>query len=127
MHIDIGYGCSTEIGGAKYALFMVDIVSGYKYIFKLKYLQKDTIPAFKKLITDMGFAPNKLVTDFDHKLMGKSVTDYLSTFQCKVESALPQTPISKWIGRTLLAYGDSHGMELANLLPSTIRLLVQNS
>ena len=38
----------------------------------------------------MIFAPKKIVTDFDHELMGKLVTDYLSTFQWKVESAPPK-------------------------------------
>lgn len=72
------------LGGEKYDLFVVNRASRYKYSFKLKSIKKDTLPAFKKLSTDMGFAPKKIVTDFDHKLMGKSVTDYLSTFQYKV-------------------------------------------
>ena len=90
MHVDIGYGYNTGICGAKYALFVVDTESRYKYVFKLKSLKKDTLPAFKQLITDMGFIPKKIVTGVDHKLMDKSVIDYLSTFQCKVESSPPK-------------------------------------
>ena len=82
IHVIIGHGYNTGIGGVKYALFVVDRASRYKYIFKLKSLKKDTFPSFKQLITDMILVPKKIVTDFDHKLMGKSATDYLSTFQC---------------------------------------------
>jgi len=36
MHVGIVWGCNTRIGGAKYALFVVDRASRYTYIFKLK-------------------------------------------------------------------------------------------
>ena len=90
MYVDIGYGRNTGIGGAKYAIFVMDRASRYKCIFKLKSLKKDTLSAFKEFIANMSFAPKKTVTDFGHKLMVKSVTDYLSTFQYKVESAPPR-------------------------------------
>ena len=71
MYMDIGYGLTARIGGTKYALFVVNGAPRYKYIFKIKSFKKDTFPAFKQLMTDMGFAPKKIVTDFYYNLMGK--------------------------------------------------------
>ena len=44
IHIDIGYGCSSGLGGTKYALF-----AG---IYPLSSLAEDTLPAIHNLISD---------------------------------------------------------------------------
>ena len=47
MHVDIGYGYNTGIGGVKYTLFLVDRASRYKYIIRLHLLKKYTISVFE--------------------------------------------------------------------------------
>ena len=90
LHIDIGYGCSAGIAGIKYALFVVDRATRNKYIYGLTSLKHDILPAIKQLVTDIGRNPGKIVADYDHKLMGRKVTEYLNEINCRVESAPPK-------------------------------------
>ena len=90
MHVDIGYGCSAGIAGVKYALFIVDRATRYKYIYSIKSLETDIVPAFQAIVKDMGFAPRKIITDFDYKLMGKKVTDYFTPLGTTLECAPPR-------------------------------------
>ena len=90
IHIDIGYGCNAGINGVKYALFAVDRATRMKHIYKLSSLKNDTLPMIKQLINDVGHTPGKIVTDFDHKLMGAKVRDYLNGINCRLESAPPK-------------------------------------
>ena len=91
LHMDIGYGCSAGIAGIKYALFVVDRATRNKYIYGIKSLKHDILPAIKQLITDIGRNPGKIVTDYDHKLMGRQVTEHLNEIHCRIESAPPNT------------------------------------
>ena len=53
-------------------------------------LAEDTLPSFHHLITDLGQTPRRIITDFDHKLMGKSVRNFLHEKGCILESAPPK-------------------------------------
>ena len=77
LHMDIAYGCNSGINGVKYALFVVDRATRYKYIYiyGLRSLKHNILPAVKQLLKDIGRTPSKLVTDYDHKLMGSQVTN----------------------------------------------------
>ena len=90
MHVDIGYGCSAGIGGIKYALFVVDRATRYKYIYPIRSLTDDILPAFQSLVKDMGFAPKKIITDFDSKLFGQSIQSYFTPLGTTIESAPPR-------------------------------------
>ena len=90
MHMDIGYGCNAGLQGIKYALFIVDRATRYKFIYPLKSLQDDIIPAINLLITDMGFYPKKLIADFDQKLIGISIRNKLAENGTKIEAAPPK-------------------------------------
>ena len=90
MHADIGYGCTAGIAGVKYALFIVDRATRHKYIYPIKSLEHDIVPAFQKLVRDMGFAPKKIITDFDYKLMGNKITDYFTPLYTIMECAPPR-------------------------------------
>ena len=90
MHCDIGYGCNAGLAGVRYALFIVDRATRHKYVYPIKSLKDDILPAFQTLVKDMGFAPKKIMTDFDHKLMGSAVEDYFTPLKTSIESAPPR-------------------------------------
>ena len=142
LHMDIGYGCSAGIGGIKYALFVVDRATRNKYIYGLTSLKHDIMPAIKQLVTDIGRNPGKLVTDYDHKLMGKKITEYLNDINCKIESAPPKHQhqnglvernwrsvirmARSWLNSSLLPssfwfYAIKRAVEVSNYLPVTLR------
>jgi len=89
VHADILFGSGTAIGGAKYALFLVDRTSRHKYIYPLHNLKEDILPAFITFFSDIGRVPSLIRTDFDHKLMGKTVQHHLEKNNCKLQSAPP--------------------------------------
>ena len=90
MHIDIGYDCSSGLQGIRYALFIVDRATRFKYIYPIKLFKNDILPSFKNLIADMVFTPCHIVTDLNFKLMGEEVTTYLNGLGCMVSAAPPR-------------------------------------
>jgi len=84
IHADILFGSGPAIGGAKYALFLVDRASRHKYIYPIQNLKEDILPSFIKFFNDIGRTPNLIRTDFDHKLMGKVVENHLNLIKCKL-------------------------------------------
>jgi deoxyuridine 5'-triphosphate nucleotidohydrolase len=90
IHVDIGYGCNAGLNGIKYALFIVDRATRYKYIYPLKSLQDDILPAFQALVRDMGTTPKTIITDFDHKLMGSKIQEYFTPLRTTIKSAPPR-------------------------------------
>ena len=62
----------------------------YKFIYLIKSLKGDILPAIKSLVRDIGNYPGTLVTDFDHKLMGSKVSEYLADTNCHLEAAPPK-------------------------------------
>ena len=56
----------------------------------MKGLKDDILPSLHQLILDMGQTPRKIITDFDHKLMGKLVKRFLAEKGCTVESSPPK-------------------------------------
>ena len=84
------YGCSAGIGGIKYDLFVVDRATRNKYMYGLTPLRHDIMPAIQQLVTDIWLNPAKIVTDYDHKLMWKKVSEYLNDIRCKIESTPPK-------------------------------------
>ena len=89
MHLDIIYGSGTAIQGIKYALFVVDRATRHKFIYPLKSLKTDVLPALEQLIKDIGKTPKILRSDFDHKLLGSKVQQFFKTKQTILESASP--------------------------------------
>jgi len=89
VHADILFGSGPAIGGARYALFLVDRASRHKYIYPIQNLKEDILPAFIKFFNDIGRTPALVRTDFDHKLMGKTIETHLNKLKCKLQSAPP--------------------------------------
>ena len=88
--MDIGYVCFAGIGGIKYALFVVNRATRNKYVYGLTSLKYDIISDIKQVFNDIGRNPEQIVTDYDHKLMEKMVSEYLNDIRCTVESAPPK-------------------------------------
>jgi len=89
VHMDILFGAGTSIGGYKYSLFVVDRATRHKYLYPIRSLKTDILPAIKQLCTDLGRTPNLIRTDFDHKIMGSEIRQYIHEHQGHIESAPP--------------------------------------
>jgi len=121
VHMDVLYGSNTAIGGIKYALFLVDKATRHKFVYPLKSLKEDILPSLKQFCMDIGQTPKLIRTDFDHKLMGRQIRDYLIDNKCRLESAPPELQYQNGVcernWRSLLRM--SRGWLASALLPST--------
>ena len=89
-HMDIGYGPTTSVGGFRYTLLLVDKATRYKKMYPLTNLKSSVLQAMKKFINEVGVKPTLLRTDFDHKLLGGDVAEYLLNEKIRVEGAPPK-------------------------------------
>jgi deoxyuridine 5'-triphosphate nucleotidohydrolase len=142
IHVDIGYGCNAGLNGIKYALFVVDRATRYKYIYPLKSLQDDILPAFQSLVRDMGTTPKTIISDFDHKLMGSKIKNYFTPLGTSIKSAPPRQQhknglvernwrsvvrmARSWLTSALLPssfwyYAIKRAVEVSNYLPVTLK------
>ena len=78
MHMDIIFGSVTAIEGFRYGLFIVDRATRCRFILPMKILKNDLLPTLQKFCNDIGFIPKRIITDFDHKLMGQKVISHFS-------------------------------------------------
>ena len=89
-HVDIGFGPSKAIGGARYCLFFVDSKTCYKHVFPLQNLTDNLVTAMNKFITKVGRAHiGELLTDFDEKLIGGEVRKLLDDEHIPISAAPP--------------------------------------
>ena len=77
VHCDILYGSETSIKGFKYALYLIDKATRFKFVYGLKSLT-DVLVVFKRFCADIGFVPKELRTDFDTKLMGSNMQQFMN-------------------------------------------------
>ena len=78
--MDIIYGTQTAYNGIKYALFLVDRATRHKFVLPMKNLKTDLLPTLQQFCSNIGFTPQRFVTDFDHKLMGRAVLDNFKVY-----------------------------------------------
>ena len=78
MHMGIIFGTVTAIEGHRYGLFIADRATRSRFILPMKILKNDLLPTFQKFCNDIGIIPKRIITDFDHKLMGQKVIDHFS-------------------------------------------------
>ena len=90
VHMDIIYGAGTSIDGVKYSLFLVDRATRYKMMLPIRNLHEDILPNLKKFCSIMGKTPKYLRTDFDHKLIGRHIQQYIEENEGTIESAPPK-------------------------------------
>jgi len=84
------FGSNTAINGVKYSLFIVDRATRFKFLYPLKNLKDDILPAIQQFAVDIQRFPKCIRTDFDYKLMGTKIATYAATNHCKIESAPPE-------------------------------------
>lgn len=90
VHMDIIFGANTAISGTKYSLFLVDKATRHKFIYPLQSTkQEDIITALQTFTAEINTIPKLLRTDFDHKLMGAKVHEYLQHQNTAIEAAPP--------------------------------------
>ena len=89
LYVDIGYGCNAGINCICYSLFVVDKATRYKLIYGLISLKYNILPDIPQLIKDIGHTPEKIIKDYNHKIMGTNVSSYLENLNYNLESASP--------------------------------------
>ena len=73
--MDIIYGTVPAFDGVKYALFLVDRATRHKFILPMQNLKQDLLPTLQTFCKNIGFIPDRFITDFDHKLMDRAILD----------------------------------------------------
>ena len=122
IHIDILYGTVTAHEGVRYSLFIVDRATRHRFILPMSNLKTDLLTTMNKLRKFFGSTPRRILTDFDHKLMGQSVLDNFTDDDgfCIIESAPPdkqnQNGLSESNWKSILYM--ARAWLTSNLLPS---------
>jgi dUTPase len=88
-HLDIGYGPCSAIGGIRYTLLAVDKSTRYKFIYGLKNLKSSLLQAIQQFVLDCGVPPKLIRTDFDHKIMGGPVANFLRCQNIPIQASPP--------------------------------------
>ena len=119
-HADIGFGPCAAIGGIRYTLMLVDKHSRFKFIYGLKNLTSSLLKAMKQFVIDAGVPPKLIRTDFDHKIIGGKVKDFLLDKGIKTEASPPyrqhQNGLIERHWKTVVAM--ARNWLTSNLLPS---------
>ena len=90
-HIDIAYGDTVAPGAIKFALIIVDRKTRYNYCLPLQDCKSSTITvALQKLKVLAGKLPKLIYTDFDPKLLSKTVTTWLQNQNTIILAAPPE-------------------------------------
>ena len=88
VHMDIGFGDCMSIGGARYALILVDRATRYNWVFSLKSLSSsDIISALKSFRAEAGRLATEFRCDCDEKLFGSAIKSFLHDDNSKVVAA----------------------------------------
>ena len=142
-HMDIVFGSKTAIGGIKYGLFLIDRATRFKRILPLKNLTIDITDALLKLKNTLHLFPKRIITDYDHKLIGDKIQRFFieNNINCTIEAAPPkrqnQNGLSEsnwktvlrmaraWIANKLMPstfwwYALRHAVMITNYLPIKI-------
>merc|ERR1712194_616455 len=78
VHVDIGFGDTIAIGGARYVLVFVDRATRFNWVFALKTLSKSDIKeAFDLFRSEAGAFARCFRCDCDPKLFGHSIKTHL--------------------------------------------------
>ena len=90
-HVDIGFGPSKAIGGARYCLFFVDNKTRYKHVFPLLNLTDSLVNGMQKFITKVGRQHiGEILTDFNEKIIGGEVRKLLEKEHIPISFAPPR-------------------------------------
>ena len=85
MHVDIGFGDTVAVGGARYALVFVDRATRYNWVFALKSLAKEEIKdCFNLFRAKAGRFARCFCCDCDPKLFGNVIRCHLTSNQSNI-------------------------------------------
>jgi hypothetical protein len=119
-HVDIGFGPCSAIGGIRYTLMFIDKYSRFKFVYGIKNLKDSLLKAMKQFVMDAGVKPKLIRTDFDQKLIGGQVKDFLLNQSIKIEASPPyrqhQNGLIERHWKTVVAM--ARNWLTSNLLPS---------
>jgi len=87
MHMDIVFGPEVAVGNIHFGLLFTDRFSRMSYIYPLRNLTTDISRQLVAFFAHLGFAPTRLITDFDLKLIGGKARDCLNGLLIHVNAA----------------------------------------
>jgi hypothetical protein len=91
VHMDIGFGDCTAVGGAKYCLLFVDRATRKHNLYALRSLSHtDIIDACEQYVTDMGNVPRRVLTDFDNKILEGPTATWFRENRIVLQAAPPR-------------------------------------
>jgi hypothetical protein len=89
-HCDIGFGPTKAIGGVMYTLMFVDKKTRHKFVYPLENLTSDILTQVKQFLIDVNGICKAIRTDFDMKLIGGRVKEFLIEKQIDIDAAPPR-------------------------------------
>jgi hypothetical protein len=87
IHMDIVFGPDIAIGNVHYGLLFTDRYSCMTYLYPLQNLTTDIRKQLESFFAHLGFTPQRLITDFDTKLIGGKAREYLNSLANHVNAA----------------------------------------
>ena len=142
VHVDIGFGDTVAVGGARYALVFVDRATRYNWVFPLKTLDTgDILAAFNLFRSEAGGFSKCFRCDCDPKLFGRAVKNYLTHNESDIKAAGAGRQSSnglveshwkvmvhmsrayltgKQMSRAFWYHSIAHAARMMNMLPGTI-------
>ena len=87
MHMDIVFGPEVAIGNIHYALLFSDRYSRMNYVYPLQNLTTEIPKQMEAFFAHIGRIPDRLITDFDLKLIGGKAREYLNSMLVHVNAA----------------------------------------
>ena len=87
MHMDIVFGPEVAIGNIHYALLFSDRYSRMNYIYPLQNLTSEIPKQMEAFFAHIGRLPDRLISDFDLKLIGGKAQEYLNSLLIHVNAA----------------------------------------
>jgi hypothetical protein len=87
MHMDIVFGPEVAIGNTHYALLFSDQYSRMNYIYPLQNLTSEIPKQMEAFFAHISRLPDRLISDFDLKLIGGKAREYLNSLLIHVNAA----------------------------------------
>jgi hypothetical protein len=87
MHMDIVFGPEVAVGNIHYGLLFTDRYSRMSYVYPLQNLTSDIPKQLEAFFAHLGFVPDRLISDFDMKLIGGKAREYLNSLLIHVNAA----------------------------------------
>ena len=91
VHCDIVFGPVTAYGGINYCILFVDKTTRTNLIQPFKILtQKSILAAFKSFLLQFGVTSKKIIIDFDQKIIGGTVREFLTDKNISIKAVPPK-------------------------------------